>query len=103
MYVAAVGADIAGFVAVVEDEVEQLYVDSDHRGTGVASALLSHGEKVVSAAGSTQAWLAVATGNSRARRFYGRQGWTDAGPLSYPAKTRSGEILVPCRRFTKDL
>jgi GNAT superfamily N-acetyltransferase len=96
--VAAVGGELAGFVTVTGDEVEQVYVDAAHRGTGVASALLAEGERQVKAAGHAKAWLAVATGNARARRFYEREGWIDEGAFDYfPA----GSIPVPCHRYAR--
>jgi hypothetical protein len=42
-------------------------------------------------------------GNARARRFYQRQGWTDAGPLAYPAEVSGGTVSVLCRRYEKRL
>jgi GNAT superfamily N-acetyltransferase len=99
--VAVVGDEVAGFVMVVGDEVEQVYVSGDHRGSGVAGVLLAEAEQQVKANGYAEAWLAVATGNARARRFYERCGWTDAGAFDYPATTDSGPIAVPCHRYTK--
>jgi ribosomal protein S18 acetylase RimI-like enzyme len=99
--VATVDGTVAGFVMVVGDEVEQVYVSGSHRGTGVASALLTEAERLVAAGGHPSAWLAVAPGNSRARRFYERQGWTDEGPFDYTASTPTGPIPVPCHRYTK--
>src|SRR5688500_9602008 len=55
--VAAIGGDVIGFVTVVGDEVEQVYVASAARGTGVASALLGHAESIV-AEQAVVAWLA---------------------------------------------
>jgi ribosomal protein S18 acetylase RimI-like enzyme len=101
--VALAGREIAGFVMVVGDEVEQVYVSSDHRGSGVARILLVEAERQVMANGHSRAWLAVATGNLRARRFYERSGWTDAGPFDYPAATEVGPIPVPCHRYVKDV
>jgi len=99
--VADVGGQVAGFVMVAQDEVEQVYVDAAHRGTGVASALLAEGERQVKAAGYAKAWLAVATGNARARRFYEREGWVDEGAFDYPAASAAGPIPVPCHRYAK--
>ena len=99
--VAVVGADVAGFVMVVADEVEQVYVSGNHRGSGVAGALLAEAERQVKANGYDEAWLAVATGNARARRFYERSGWADAGAFDYPAATDDGPIPVPCHRYVK--
>ncbi|MFC8516705.1 GNAT family N-acetyltransferase [Streptomyces sp. NPDC057257] len=101
--VAVVGGILGGFVMVVEDEVEQLYVSTSHRGTGVAHALLTHTEHLVRRHGHPRAWLAVATGNTHARRFYERQGWTDEGPFDYQAQGPDGPIPVPCHRYVKNL
>lgn len=99
--VAVVAGTVAGFVMVVGDEVEQVYVASTHRGTGVAARLLARAEQLVAAGGHPEAWLAVATGNARARRFYERNGWRDAGPFEYAAATADGPINVPCHRYVK--
>lgn len=99
--VAEVDGAVAGFVMVNGDEVEQVYVDEPHRGTAVASALLAEGERLVKAAGHGRAWLAVATGNTRARRFYEREGWTDEGEFDYPAASAGGPIPVPSHKFSK--
>ena len=99
--VALVGEVVAGFVTVVDDEVEQVYVAAAHRGSGVAGLLLAEGERLVSAEGYREAWLAVAPGNARARGFYERSGWSDAGLFDYPAVTADGPIPVPCHRYVK--
>ena len=101
--VAVVGGDVAGFVMVVGDEVEQLYVGAASRGTGVAGALLAHAAWLGRAAGHERVWLAVASGNARARRFYERQGWVDEGAFDYPAAGPGGAIPVPCHRYVKRL
>lgn len=94
---------VAGFVMVVGDEAEQVYLDSSHRGSGIAATLLAEAERQVLAAGHDAAWLAVVAGNARARAFYERQGWRDDGPFSYAAHGPSGPIEVPCHRYTKPL
>jgi GNAT superfamily N-acetyltransferase len=99
--VAVVDGEVAGFVMVVGDEVEQVYVSRDHRGSGVAGTLLSEAEQQVKANGHSEAWLAVATGNARARRFYERSGWTDGGAFEYPANVDAGTLAVPCHRYVK--
>ncbi len=101
--VAVVDGEVAGFVTVTGDEVEQVYVSSTHRGSGVAAALLAEAERQVRAAGHRSTWLAVVAGNARARRFYERQGWTDAGPFTYDADDATGPIEVTAHRYTKDL
>ncbi|WP_394827866.1 GNAT family N-acetyltransferase [Pendulispora albinea] len=99
--VAVVDGAVAGFVMVVGDEVEQVYVSALHRGTRVAPVLLAEAERLVGANGHERAWLAVATGNARARRFYERNGWIDGGAFEYSAASASGTIAVPCHRYEK--
>ncbi|WP_328328684.1 GNAT family N-acetyltransferase [Kribbella sp. NBC_00382] len=99
--VALAGDQVAGFVMVVGDEVEQVYVSGEHRGSGIAGTLIAEAERQVKANGHDEAWLAVATGNARARRFYERSGWADAGAFDYPATTDDGPIPVPCHRYVK--
>ena len=101
--VALVDGTVAGFVMVVDDEVEQVYVSAAHRGTGVADALLHEAERLVRANGYTRAWLAVVAGNARARRFYERCGWSDDGPFDYSAYSEEGPISVPSHRYVKEL
>ena len=100
--VATLDSRVIGFVTVQGDELEQLFVAGSARGTGAAAALLREGEKKI-AARSDLAWLAVAEGNARARRFYSREGWSDSGAIDYAAETASGSIPVPCRRYEKRL
>jgi GNAT superfamily N-acetyltransferase len=100
--VAAIGPEVVGFVVVRGDEIEQLYVARPARGGGAAAALLRRGEEAI-ARRFAVAWLAVATGNERARRFYARRGWRDAGPLDYAAEIAGGTVPVPCRRCEKQV
>lgn len=101
--VAVIDGAVAGFVMVVGDEVEQVYVASEHRGAGVAPALLAEAERLVATNGHRVAWLAVAPGNARARRFYERSGWSDEGAFDYPAASSEGSIPVRCQRYVKPL
>ena len=95
--VADVGGAVAGFVMVLDDEVEQVYVDAGFRGSAVSPALLAEAERLVAAGGHETAWLAVVAGNTRARRYYERHGWTDGGPFDHHAP---GGIMVPAHRYT---
>lgn len=99
--VAVVGGAVAGFVMVVDDEVEQVYVGTDHRGTGVAAVLLAEAERLVAAHGHGTAWLAVVAGNARARRFYARSGWGDDGLFEHSTTGPAGPIAVPAHRYVK--
>lgn len=98
--VAEVEGRVAGFVMVVDDEVEQVFVDRAHRGSGLAGTLLDEAERRV-AASYDAAWLAVVAGNARARRFYERRGWTDEGALPYEVEAGRATFISPCRRYTK--
>jgi GNAT superfamily N-acetyltransferase len=98
--VADVDGHVAGFVTVADDELEQLYLDDQHRGRGVAHDLLREGERRIAALGHDHAWLAVVAGNTHARSFYGRCGWTDAGPFDHVAP---GGIIVPAHRYVRAL
>jgi ribosomal protein S18 acetylase RimI-like enzyme len=99
--VAVVDGAVAGFVMVVDDEVEQVYVAAEHRGTRVAAALLTEAERLVRASGHEHAWLAVVGGNTRARRFYKRNGWADEGLFDHMAEGPDGPIRVPAHRYVK--
>ena len=99
--VATVDEAVVGFVMVVDDEVEQVYVSAAQRGTGIAGLLMDEAERQVRENGHGKAWLAVVAGNARARAFYERVGWADEGPFEYAAVAGDGTIAVPCRRYTK--
>lgn len=99
--VATVDGAVAGFVMVVDDEIEQVYVSADYRGTGVAAVLLGEAERQVRANGYNSAWLAVVAGNARARAFYEKAGWHDEGPFHYAAAAEGGPIAVPSHRYAK--
>ncbi|GAA1949658.1 GNAT family N-acetyltransferase [Amycolatopsis minnesotensis] len=101
--VLTVGGAVAGFVMVVDDEVEQVYVAREHRGAGVAAALLAEAERLVFDDGYDRAWLAVVAGNARARRFYERNGWQDEGTFDYAAADENGPIPLTCHRYGKDV
>lgn len=101
--VSEVEGRVAGFVMVVEDEVEQVYVSRDHRGTGVAGFLLGEAERRVRDGGHARAWLAVVAENVRARRFYERAGWSDGGEFVYAASGKGDPIPVPAHRYEKDV
>ena len=93
--------ELLGFVMVVGDEVEQVFVGAAARGTGVADVLLASAEEQVAAAGFDLAWLAVVAGNARARRFYEKCGWADEGDLPYEVAAGGRTWTSPCRRYVK--
>ena len=93
--------ELLGFVMVVGDEVEQVFVGAAARGTGLADALLAEDERQVATGGHEVAWLAVVAGNARARRFYERCGWRDEGDLPYEVTAGGQTFVSPCRRYVK--
>ena len=95
--------DLLGFVMVVGDEVEQVFVARAARGTDLAARLLGEAERRVAAAGHSSAWLAVVAGNARARRFYEKHGWVDAGDLPYEVTALGETFVSPCRRYVTSL
>lgn len=102
-WVACFGDRVVGFVTVAADEIEEVYVERSARGSGVASYLLRHGETLVQENGFPVAWLAVATGNDRARRFYQREGWHDTGDYDYHAFCGQGPLSITVRRYERSL
>ena len=99
--VAEVDGGVVGFTMVHGDEVEQVFVDPRAHGTGVAAPLLAAVEQQVAAAGHDVAWLAVVVGNARARAFYEKHGWRDAGDLPYEVTAGGTTYVSPCRRYEK--
>lgn len=103
-WVACDGDRVVGFVTVAADELEEVYVARSARGSGVAACLLRHGEGLVRENGFPVAWLAVVAGNGRARRFYEREGWHDAGDHGYQASSCGGGPLdITVRRYERSL
>lgn len=101
--VAEVDGTLAGFIMIADDELEQLFVDPARHGSGVAAPLLAEAERQIAAAGYAEAWLAVVAGNARARRFYEKHGWHDAGELPYEVTAGGTTYVSPCRRYVKDV
>ena len=100
--VGAVGAP-AGFCIVKDDELYQLFVAPQARGSGVAAALLADGEARLLAGGVTQAWLACAIGNDRAARFYEKSGWRRLATMINELETVEGRFLLEVWRYEKTL
>ena len=81
-----------GLCWVKGDELYQLFVAAEARGTGVAAALVADAERLLAASGVRVAWLACAIGNQRAARFYEKCGW-------HLARTMTSELEVPGGTF----
>lgn len=92
-----------GLCIVKEDELYQLYVSAEARGSGIAKVLLGDGEARIAAKGFGKAWLACAIGNGRAARFYEKSGWSLAGNMINRLETSDGEFLLEVWRYEKML
>lgn len=92
-----------GFCTVRGDELYQLFVAAEARGTGVAAALAADAEARLAESGVETAWLACAIGNERAARFYEKRGWRRAGTTVSRLATPQGEFPLEVWRYEKDL
>ena len=90
-----------GFYIIKDDELYQLYVSAQSRGSGVAAALIADAEVQFAEAGVEMAWLACAIGNGRAARFYEKCGWHRAGTMDYQAETSRGQFALQVWRYEK--
>lgn len=93
----------AGFCINRDDELYQLYLSAEARGTGAAAALLTDSEARLSANGVVTAWLACAVGNERAARFYEKSGWHRTGTEMIEVDTSAGPFPLETWRFEKNL
>jgi ribosomal protein S18 acetylase RimI-like enzyme len=90
-----------GFCMVKHDELYQLYVSADSRGSGVAAALLADAEARLVASGVETAWLACAIGNERAAKFYDKNGWRRVGTMINHLETPEGVFPLEVWRYEK--
>lgn len=97
------GTMVLGFCMVKEDELYQMYVSRNARGSGVAQALISDAENRIRANGYASAWLACAVGNERAGRFYEKSGWINTGRTVVDLDTSSGPFPLEVWRLEKHL
>ena len=92
-----------GFCTVKGDELYQLFVSAQSRGSDVAVALIDDAEARLSASGVDTAWLACAIGNDRAARFYEKRGWRLAGTFVSRLDTSVGTFPLEVWRYEKTL
>lgn len=93
----------AGFYMLKDDELDQLYVAAEARGTGVAAALIADAEARLRSGGVKVAWLGCAIGNERAASFYQKSGWHRAGTYVSRLETPGGIIPLEVWRYEKSL
>ena len=92
-----------GLCILKGNELYQLYVSAQARGSGVAAALMADAEARLAAEGFEIAWLACAIGNDRAARFYDKSGWRRTGTVAYEAEIPNGTVPLEVWRYEKDL
>lgn len=92
-----------GFYILKGDELYQLYVSAESRGSGVAVALIANAEARISESGAETAWLACAIGNDRAARFYEKRGWRRVGTMMNQLDTSDGTFPLEVWRYEKPL
>jgi ribosomal protein S18 acetylase RimI-like enzyme len=92
-----------GFCILKDNELYQLYVSAEARGSGVAAALMADAEARLAEDGFESAWLACAVGNERAARFYDKCGWRRVGVAVYQAEAWNGTVPLEVWRYEKDL
>jgi ribosomal protein S18 acetylase RimI-like enzyme len=90
-----------GLCMIKDDELYQLYVAREARGSGIAAALIADGEARLVARGFATAWLACAIGNDRAARFYEKCGWAMAREAVNRLETPAGVFEVAIWRYEK--
>ena len=92
-----------GFHLLKDDELYQLYVSAEARGSGVAAALIADAEARLGERGVETAWLGCAIGNERAARFYEKCGWHRARTVVSDLETTSGIFRLEVWRYEKRL
>jgi GNAT superfamily N-acetyltransferase len=90
-----------GLCMIKDDELYQLYVARQARGTGAAAALIADGEARLAARGFATVWLACAIGNNRAARFYEKCGWVMAREVMNRLETPAGVFELAIWRYEK--
>ena len=93
----------SGLCLVTDDELDQIYVAREGRGTGLARRLMADGCARIAAAGHRTAWLICAEGNDRAAAFYRSLGWRETGPVTGHVEAEGGRFALPCIRFERGL
>jgi GNAT superfamily N-acetyltransferase len=101
--VASPSARPLGFSITKDDELYQLYVSAEARGSGVAATLLADAEEHIGALGFETAWLACGIGNERAARFYEKNGWRRVGNMISELSTPDGLFPLEVWRYEKAL
>lgn len=96
----SLGAPV-GFYVIKGDELYQIFVAPEARGSGLAAVLIADAEARLAERGVETAWLACAIGNHRAARFYEKCGWRLTGTIIDLAETSQGPFPLEVWRYEK--
>jgi ribosomal protein S18 acetylase RimI-like enzyme len=91
-----------GLCTLRGDELYQLYVAREARGSGAARCLIEDAEQRMRDQGTKTAWLACAIGNDRAARFYEKSGWRNAGTVRHTVELETGQFTFDIWRYEKE-
>lgn len=92
-----------GLCVIRADELHQLFVAAEARGSGVAAALLADGEARLARNGIRRAWLDCVIGNDRALRFYAKHGWRQSRREAVDVDTPTGTFRAEIQYMEKTL
>jgi RimJ/RimL family protein N-acetyltransferase len=92
-----------GFASWQDRILGQIYVSMAHRGSGLASELITTCEIEMARSGTKVAELHCIVGNNRARRFYERMSWQHGGEIQKLMSGSRGLVGVAFWRMTKQL
>jgi len=92
-----------GFIRIIDDELDQFYVDPNSVGQGLGRKLMQAAEAKLIDLKITKPHLFCAEQNHRAAGFYEAMGWTHKGVSLEPFETSASPFVLPVIRFEKDL
>lgn len=92
-----------GFSMILNDELYQMYVSEEARGTGTAAALMADCEERFIERGIPLVWLSCTIGNNRAARFYEKCGWKNVATETHQLETLAETFPLKVWRFEKNL
>ena len=101
--VAERAGSIVGFASWQDHLLSQLYLIPTHRGSGLASELITASEIEMAKSGTKVAELYCIVGNDRARRFYERMSWRHGGETQKQVLGSHGLVGVAFWQMTKQL
>jgi GNAT superfamily N-acetyltransferase len=97
------GRGPVGFALTKDDELYQLYVAREARGSRAASLLVTDALERLDRDGVATAWLACAIGNDRAARFYEKSGWIRRCVMTSELETPDGTFSLDVWRYEYSL